>query len=120
MTDLTNVRLSKASKEIAERFVATGKFADVITVAKFALAYALKNHFDEIDPSSYTIPDSDGNNYNIGTLDKDGQISVLIQALYPGTDTPYIYARALMVFGLTKLGERIDAEGMPTIASLCE
>lgn len=120
MTDLVNIRLSKEANDIAESLVATGKFENVITAAKFALAYALKNHFDEFDPGKYAVTDSGGNNYNIGTVDKDGQLSQLLRAIYPDTDTPYIYARALMVFGLLKIGELIEAEGMPTVSALCE
>lgn len=120
MTDLVNIRLSKESNDIAEALVSTGKFENVITAAKFALAYALKNHFDEFDPSKYAVADSGGNNYNIGTVDKDGQLSQLLRAIYPETDTPYIYARTLMVFGLLKIGEKIENEGMPSVSSLCE
>ncbi len=120
MTDLVNIRLSKESNDIAEALVATGKFENVITAARFALAYALKNYFDEFEPSKYVLADSGGNNYNIGTVDKDGQLSQLLRAIYPDTDTPYIYARALMVFGLLKIGEKIETEGMPSISSLCE
>ena len=50
MNDIVNIRLSKDANDIAERLVATGKFENVVTAAKFALAYALKNHFDECDP----------------------------------------------------------------------
>lgn len=120
MNDLVNLRLSKEANDVAERLVATGKFENVITAAKFALAYALKNFFDEIDPENYVVSDSGGNNYNIGTVDKDGTLSALLKAVYPDTSTPYIYARALMVFGLQKIGEKIEAEGMPTVGSLCE
>jgi hypothetical protein len=120
MTDLVNIRLSKEANDVAESLVATGKFENVITAAKFALAYALKNHFEGFDPSKYSVADSGGNNYNIGTVDKDGQLSQLLKAIYPETDTPYFYARALMVYGLLKIGEHIETEGMPTISSLCE
>lgn len=47
MNDIVNIRLSKDANDIAERLVATGKFENVVTAAKFALAYALKNYFDE-------------------------------------------------------------------------
>lgn len=93
---------------------------DADTAAKFALAYALKNHFDEFDPGSYAVSDSGGNNYNIGTVDKDGQLSQLLRAIYPGIETPYIYARALMVYGLLKIGELIETGGMPNISNLCD
>ncbi len=118
MADLVNVHLSKDASAVVARMEATGCFDQKITAAKFALAYAIKNHFDEIDPERYALPDSEGSNFGIGTLDPDGQLSTLLRALYPGTDTPYLYARALMVFGLMKLGERIDREGLQTISAL--
>jgi len=120
MTDMVNIRLSKDANDVAERLVATGKFENVVTAAKFALAYALKNHFDEFDPATFSVPDSAGNNYNVGTVDNDGKVASLLRAIYPDTETPYIYARSLMVFGLIKIGERIEAQGMPTISALCK
>lgn len=118
MTDLVNVHLSKDASAVVERMEATGCFDQKITVAKFALAYAIKYHFDEIDPQKYVLPDSEGSNFNIGTLDPDGQLATLLRALYPCKDTPYFYARALMVFGLMKLGERFEREGLQTISAL--
>ena len=120
MTDIVNIRLSKEASEIAERLVATGKFENVITVAKFALSYALKNYFDEFDPINYVVTDSGGNNYNIGTVDNDGMLSVLLKTIYPNASTPYTYARSLMVFGLMKIGERMKQEGIPSVSSLCD
>ena len=119
MTDLTNIRLSKEANDIAEELVNTGKFENVMSAAKFALAYALKNHFDDFDPGSNQVADSGGNNYNVGSVDKDNHISQLLRALYPGVETPYVYARALMVYGLLKIGEVIEREGMPSIFTLC-
>lgn len=120
MTDLVNIRLSKEANDIAETLVETGKFENVITATKFALAYALKNYFEEFDPGNYAVSDSGGNNYNIGTVDKDGQLSQLLRVIYPGLETPYIYARALMVYGLLKIGELIETNGMPAVSSLCD
>lgn len=116
--DIVNFRLSKKANEVAELLKATGYFDFALTAAKFALAYALKNHFDEINPAIYSVPDSDGSNYSIGSLDSDGQLATLLRAVYPETTTPYLYARALMVFGLLKLGERIEQEGLPSISAL--
>ncbi len=120
MTDIVNLRLSKDANEVAERLVATGKFENVITAAKFALGYVLKNHFDEFNPVAFIAPDNAGNNYNVGSVDNDGKLATLLSAIYPDTETPYVYARALMIFGLMKIGERIATEGMPAISSLCE
>lgn len=95
MNDIVNIRLSKDANDIAERLVETGKFENVVTAAKFALAYALKNHFAEFDPSTYSIPDKDGSNYNVGSFDNDGKLAALLRAIYPDSDTPYIYMRVL-------------------------
>ncbi len=114
--DLVNIRLSKKANEVAEIMATTGYFDFALTAAKFALAYAIKNHFNEINPASYSVPDSDGSNYGIGSLDSDGQLAILLRAIYPETTTPYLYARALMVFGLLKLGERIEREGLQSIS----
>jgi hypothetical protein len=115
--DLVNIRLSRYANEVAEQLVASKYFDYTSTVAKFALAYALKNHFDEIDPATYQVPDAGGSNYNIGSFDSDGQLALLLKTLYPETTTPYTYARSLMVFGLNKLGERISREGLHSISS---
>ena len=40
MNDIVNIRLSKDANDIAERHVATGKFENVDTAAKIALANA--------------------------------------------------------------------------------
>lgn len=120
MTDIVNIRLSKDANDVAERLVATGKFENVVTAAKFALAYAIKNFYEEFDPASYSVADSAGSNYNVGSVDNDGKLAALLRAIYPETETPYIYARALMVFGLMKIGEYIGNEGMPSISALCE
>jgi hypothetical protein len=115
--DLTNIHLTAATSEVVNRLRETGYFDTEITVAKFALGYALKNHSDDIDPAKYKLADSNGSNFNVGSIDSDGQVASLLRALYE-TDTPYLFARAFMVFGLTKIGERIDAEGMNSISTL--
>jgi hypothetical protein len=116
MADLTNFRLSKKANEVAELLVSTGQFDFVLTAAKFGMAYALKNHFDEINPATYIMPDNEGNNYNTGSLDGDGQIAGMLKALYPGCETPYTYARNLMTFGLLRIGDQIDREGLKAIS----
>lgn len=118
MTDLINVHLTKAANAVVDQMEATGCFENKITAARFAMAYAIKNHFDEIDPIAYQLPDSEGSNFSLGTVDPDGQIAALFRALYPGTTTPYLFARAFMVFGLAKLGECIAQEGLQSISAL--
>ena len=107
--DYVNIRLSAKASEIAARIEESGLFNDKISVAKFAMAYAIKNHFDEIDPIEIdSNRDSAGLNYNVGSVDGDKYISKFIEALYPDTKAPYKITRGLMIFGLEKLGELLE------------
>jgi hypothetical protein len=107
--DLINLRLSKKASEIADRIYESHFFDDRMSIAKFAMAYAIKNHFDEIDPIEIDINrDAAGLNYNVGSIDGDKFISKLIESLYPDIKTPYKITRALMIYGLEKLGELLD------------
>lgn len=107
--DLKNVRLSGTASEIADRIFDTGLFEDKISVCKFALAFAIKYHLNEIDPDELEPQyDSSGSNYNVGSIDEDQYISQLISSLYPNTTAPYRYARVLIIYGLEKLGELLD------------
>ena len=120
MNDITNLRLSKKAEEVAEQLKNTGKFDSAVAAAKFALAYAVKNYYEEFDPASYEASDNLGTNYNVGSFDNDSTLIQSIRALYPGVETPFIYVRALAVFGLEKIGEIIEEQGIPAIYSLCE
>ncbi len=74
--DLKNVRLSRHATEIADRICESEFFEDRISVSKFALAYAIKNHFSEINPEDLdSMYDSEGSNYNIGSIDDDTVLS---------------------------------------------
>ena len=48
--DLKNIRLAANASSVADSILESGIFEDKIAVAKFALAYAIKNFFNEIDP----------------------------------------------------------------------
>lgn len=117
MNDITNFRLSETANAVADKLVETGKFEHVASAAKFAFAYAVKNFYEDFNPATYDVPDSNGSNYNVGSFD---DLVPYVKVLYPDTDTPYIYVRALIVFGLIEIGKVIDAGGMPKIYSLCE
>ena len=107
--DLTNIKLSGRATSIADAIYEKGFFEDRVTIAKLGFAYAISKHYRKFDVDEYDKQlDSDGSNYNVGSLDGDKSISELIQILYPETQTPYRYARAIICFGLDKLGELHD------------
>ena len=107
---IVNIAMSAKASDIAARIEESKLFDSKISIAKFAMAYAIKNHFDEIDPLEIdSNRDSSGLNYNIGSVDGDKFISKFIEALYPETKTPYKITRGLMIYGLEKLGELLDS-----------
>ena len=109
LEDYINIRLSDKASEIASRIEESKFFDSKISVAKFAMAYAIKNHFDEFDPLEIdSNRDALGLNYNVGSVDGDKFIAKFIEALYPDTKTPYRITRGLMIYGLEKLGELLD------------
>lgn len=118
MTDIVTFRLSARANDVAAKLVDAKKFDSALSAAKFALAYTIKNHFDTFDPKSYSVSDSAGNTYNVGSF--DAQIVQAIYALYPGVDTPMIYIRSLVNYGLERIGDIIDQEGFPKVSALCE
>ena len=111
--NMTNLVLSKYASDIANQMKESGIFPDALVAAKFGMAYAIKYYWNEIGTSTELsrlddIYDTQGNHYNIGSVDPAKYISQIMEALYPDSDTPYKFARALMCFGLNKLGDLLE------------
>ena len=107
--DMTNIALSAHASEVANRMKESGYFEDALTAAKFAMSYAIKYYFDEIDCEELDkVYDANGNHYNVGSVDSDNYVSKLLTSLYPNLTTPYRYARVLMCYVLNKLGDIIE------------
>lgn len=66
---------------------------------------------------TYFVSDSNGSKYGVGSFD---DLAPYVKVLYPDTDTPYIYVRTLIVFGLIEIGKVTDANGMPKIYYFCK
>lgn len=109
MEDVTNLALTSNATATATFMKDAGYFDDVLTAAKFGMAYAIKYYKDDVDfeemDKAYT---ANGNHYNIGSVDPDGYIRKMMSAMYPDCNTPYRYARVLMCYGLDKLQDIID------------
>lgn len=111
--NITFFSLSKHASEIANRMKDSGNFPDALVAAKFGMAYAIKYYWDEVGTSDKlvyldNIYDTQGNHYNIGSVDPDKYIAQIMEALYPGEDTPYKFARVLMCYGLNQLGDLLE------------
>ena len=118
--DSKNLRISQKGNEIAEKLETLNLFSDRIAICKFAFAYALKNYQDELKDLEEldSLFDSNGTNYNVGSIDADKSFAQLITTLYPGCTTPYKYVRTIICFGLDKLGTLIEKNGFTHLADL--
>lgn len=110
---VTTIVLSGQAQKVANQMKDSGTFPDALSAAKFGMSYAIKYYWEEVDTPEKlsklnSIYDSSGTTYNIGSLDPDNYIDKLMSALYPGTNSPYAFMRALMCFGLNKLGDLLD------------
>lgn len=111
--NITNLVLSKHASDIANQMKESGLFPDALVAAKFGMAYAIKYYWDEIGYADELnrlddIYDSQGNHYNIGSVDPDKFIAQIMGALLPETDTPYKFTRVLMCYGLNQLGDLLE------------
>lgn len=111
--NITNIVLSRHASDIANHMKESGNFPDALVAAKFGMAYAIKYYWNEIGAAEElrrldSIYDTQGNHYNIGSIDPDKYISQIMEALYPESDTPYKFARVLMCYGLNQLGDLLE------------
>ncbi len=102
--DKKTIGLTGENRSIIERIMDKGFFRDQKDAAMFAMAYAVR---EGIPPGT-----SDGTNtiWNVGSLDPDGEIRVLINNLFPDTPTPYRLLEFFVNTGLTHIGERMEKD----------
>ena len=115
--DKVNIGLNLEANKIADLLEEADFFEDRLTIAKFALAYAIKNNYDQ-DLENIRVGDSGGTKWNIGSVDNDQYLKNLIMSLYPDVATPYRQIELLMNIGLIKIGEVISREGLHNVSDL--
>lgn len=103
----TTLGLSESSHEILRRLKEEEYFGEMLDAYRFAIAYAARTvpNVDDIPPvrNSRTI-------FNVGTLDPDRQIMVLI-SLVLGIEDGRIYetAEKLAEHGIRSIGARLES-----------
>lgn len=101
--DKINIGLSQEANQVADKLEQTGFFEDRLTIAKFALAYAIQNGLDS-DYQNIKIGETSGTKWNIGSVDSDHYLRDLLASLYPNVSTPYRLVEILMNVGLVGIG----------------
>jgi hypothetical protein len=102
--DKKTIGLTPENRSVMDRIMEIGFFRDQKDAAMFAMAYAI---------GQATRPGNSegaGTIWNVGSLDPDGEIRILIGNLFPDTSTPYRLLEFFVNAGLTQLGERMDKE----------
>lgn len=104
--DKKTIGITKANARALARLVAEGRFASELDAAKFAMAYAIHTG---IEPGS---TDGAETKWNVGSVDPDGSMRALLEALYPQTSEHYRLMEYLINEGLPALigeqGKSID------------
>jgi hypothetical protein len=87
------------------KLVSAGRFGSELDAAKFAMAYAMKSGV----PSGST--DGAETKWNVGSVDPDGSLRSLVEALYPEVSDPYRVMEHLMNEGIKALAESASGPG---------
>ena len=95
--DKKTIGITPANAPTLVRLVADGRFGSELDAAKFAMAYAIRQ--------SVPVGSADGaeTKWNVGSVDPDGSIRSMLQALYPDASEPYRHMEHLMNEGLRAL-----------------
>lgn len=109
MADKNTIGPTDENRQIIESLLQTNLFTDMMDIAKFAIAYAIKSGTKPMEsPSGSTM-------WNVGSFDRDGQLKLTMQALFE-TDTPYRAAESLMNSGLKAIGQLSRKEDADILA----
>lgn len=97
--DKKTIGISTANAKHLADLVSRGRFATELDAAKFAMAHAI---------SVGTAPrasESTETKWNVGSVDPDGTLRSILEALYPDTAEPYRLAEYLMNHGIELLSQ---------------
>ena len=105
-TDKKTIGITKANANTLAQLVAAGRFGSELDAAKFALAYAIKSGVQNGSAEGAETK------WNVGSMDPDGSMRSLLEALFPEVSEPYRLAEHLINEGIkmlvTKVGGATD------------
>lgn len=104
-TDKKTIGITKANAAALSNLVAAGRFGSELDAAKFAMAYAIKQGI------AAGTTDGAETKWNVGSVDPDGSMRSLVEALFPNGAEPYRLAEHLMNEGVRSLAEMLGTSG---------
>ncbi len=99
--DKKTIGITKGNAPVLADLVSSGRFGSELDAAKFAMAYAIKTeHVGGTTDGAET-------KWNVGSVDPDGTVRSLIEALFPESNEPYRLTEHLMNEGLRALAGKL-------------
>jgi hypothetical protein len=100
-SDKKTIGITKANSSLLANLVSGGRFGSELDAAKFAMAYAIKC---EVSGGSTEGAET---KWNVGSVDPDGSIRSLLEALYPNASEPYRLLEHLINEGISILSSNV-------------
>lgn len=92
--DKKTIGVTSANERVLAALAAEGMFGSEIEAAKFAMAHAIGAGV------SRGITEGAGTKWNVGSVDSDGGLKAVVEALFPDEGQPYRLVEHLMNEGL--------------------
>lgn len=100
-SDKKTIGITKANAKSLMELVAAGHFGSELDAAKFAMAHAIKSG------AGGGSTEGAETKWNVGSVDPDGSMRSLLEALFPEASEPYRMAEHLMNEGISMLATKV-------------
>lgn len=116
-TGRVNIAFTPAAESAARRLQEHFSFANLVDVARLGVAYALRQKMPLARPDDFGS--ASGSNFNIGSVDPQGELRDLFRALHPEIDEdPYRVIETLMSVGAVALDEQVTGGDVHSLRDL--
>lgn len=118
-TGRVNIALTQAAEHAAKRIKERFPFSSQLEVARVGAAFALREGLPLTRPGD--LGPLNGSNYNVGSVDPQGEFKDLLLALHPEiAEDPYRVIETLMSVGTIELDKRIAAGQILSLRDLID
>lgn len=112
-----NIAFTPAAESAARRLQERFSFPVLVDVARVGVAYALREKMSLTRPDDFGS--ASGSNFNVGSVDPQGELRDLLRALHPEIDEdPYRVIETLMSTGASALDEQVTAGEVHSLRDL--
>lgn len=119
VTSRINIAFTEAAEAAAIRLLDQFPLESRIGVARVGVAYALRCGLPLTKPAD--LGPANGSNFNVGSVDPQGELRDLLLALHPDIDEdPYNVVQTLMSVGTLALDQKVADGEILTLRDLIE